>query len=87
MNCYKCKILSDELLVCFFLVPVLCEVVHLSLELTRKPGMQVRRAFKEFVIILGERSSISKQTSTKTVYFFCCFQGIKSMQWNLDYLI
>lgn len=58
MNCYKCNVLSDELLIC---VPVLREVVCLSLMLTRKAGMEVRRAFKKFVIILGECSSISEQ--------------------------
>lgn len=88
MNCYKCNILSDELLICFFLVPILCEVVHLSLELTRKPGMQVRRAFIKFAIILGECSSISKQAPTKTIYLFLLFSRYKdyAMEFRLLHL-
>lgn len=88
MNCYKCNVLSvlsDELLICFFFVPILCKVVCLSLALIRKAGMQVRRAFITFVIILGECSSISKQASIRTIYLFLLFSRYKSMQWNLDY--
>lgn len=72
---------------CFSLVLILCEVVHLSLELTRKAGMQVRRVFIEFVIILGECSSISEGATTKTIYLFFLFSRYKSMQWNLEYFI
>lgn len=54
--------------------------------LTRKTGMQVRRAFIKFVIILGECSSSSKQASIKTIYLFL-FSRYKNMQWNLDYVI
>lgn len=88
MNCYKCNVLSDELLMCFSLVPILCEVVHLSLELTRKPGMQVRRAFIKFAIILGECSSISKQAPTKTIYLFLLFSRYKeyAMEFRLLHL-
>lgn len=80
MNCYKCNELSDELLICFSLVPILCEVVHLSLALIRKAGMQVRRAFIKFAIVLGQCSSISKQATTKTIYFSLLFSRYKSMQ-------
>lgn len=77
MNCYKCNELSDELLICFSLVPSLCEVVHLSFVLTRKADMQVRRAFIKFAVILGQCSSINKQATAITIYLFCCFQGIR----------